>query len=426
MQIRFSNTRIQAGIQAGRNKPDKEGALRPGRDYTDKRYPNLLLRVGQRRTTWMHRRRRMVDGSRPGVKLGYFPELDTAAAVAKYQAEAARIARGEPAEDPHEEIQDLERRLRALKRQVEPSIELEELIEKFLAEYTPKSGRPLAPKTLKNYRHALVHHGLSGLDGKGSADEIQVEDIQQAVDEVKEESFSQALNLYKRLKTMFRWAVERRLLQKNPMDHVPSPGKCRERDRALDANELRHFWTAASELKPTAQAVLKMAILTWQRRTEIVEMSWREISEDGLWWYLPKERAKNHQANDIFLGTTARLILEQQHGRSRRFTYPAARTDKPMATSYATNICGRISRELHAAGKIRAPFKFHDLRRSAATLAAENEITRRRVVKKILNHRERDVTDIYDRSSMRPRVERALTDWDAYIRDLVGLKPGAF
>ena len=61
----------------------------------------------------------------------------------------------------------------------------------------------------------------------------------------------------------------------------------------------------------------------------------------------------------------------------------------------------------------------HDLRRTAASHMAGQGINRL-VVKKILNHTDRDITAVYDRHSYDAEKQAALFQWSEYLAGLVG------
>jgi integrase len=64
-------------------------------------------------------------------------------------------------------------------------------------------------------------------------------------------------------------------------------------------------------------------------------------------------------------------------------------------------------------------FKYHDLRRTAAShMTGDCEVTRF-VVAQILNHKESGVTQIYDRHSYDSEKRAALQKWDARLDKIV-------
>jgi integrase len=91
---------------------------------------------------------------------------------------------------------------------------------------------------------------------------------------------------------LFNWAVENDIITSSPIAGVRLPSQEGSRDRVLSDDELRKIWQAIPE--GPFGAILQLAILTGQRRTEISEMEWGEIHSETL--TLPKERSKKWPA----------------------------------------------------------------------------------------------------------------------------------
>ena len=66
-------------------------------------------------------------------------------------------------------------------------------------------------------------------------------------------------------------------------------------------------------------------------------------------------------------------------------------------------------------------FRFHDLRRTAASLMTGIGISRL-VVSKILNHVERGITAVYDRHSYDAEKRAALLKWERRAQHIVSAK----
>ena len=173
-EIRFSDSKIKS--------------LSPG-EYTDPRYPNLRLRVGRSqkkevsRATWGLRLRRQADGSRPWMKLGHWPELNCEVAALRYKEETARIAQGKPAKDLDQRIRELERQLREARRAAGQLLLFEDLVDRFLADYVPRSGIPLSKGAHQNYRIALKKYAVPRFRGQDASSLDQVE-MQAMIDEL--------------------------------------------------------------------------------------------------------------------------------------------------------------------------------------------------------------------------------------------------
>lgn len=393
-------------------------------DWSDTRHPNLIFRVGQRARTWIFRPPRRADGSRPGTKLGRFPEINLETAIRMYDDEKGRIARGDAHPDPDQRIRELEAELRALKRASGRLMTVGDLAERFLADYVPRSGRSLAPSTWRGYNCALRKHVLP-LWADRDIEQLEDVEIEQAVNDLGRTQKPTAIHVLRVLKTMFNWGARKKLIVANPCQHIIPPPSNR-RTRVLSPEEIRAAWEGFSEMKPLSGQTLRLLLLTWQRRCEVTEMTWSEVND--AWWTLSESRAKNRQPHLVFLAPTARDLIDRRRDvvpRESHFVFPGRyRLDRPLAKATVSWHCKLVSERLTAEGKIKAPFTVHDLRRTAATTARSIGADRR-VVKRILNHKSSSVTDVYDLYSMKPEVQEVLTLWDEYITDLVGLKRAA-
>ena len=74
------------------------------------------------------------------------------------------------------------------------------------------------------------------------------------------------------------------------------------RDQVLSNDEIGRIWNAAGD--DAFGTIIKLLILTGQRRSEISELRWSEIGADAI--QLPSERARDRRAHVIPLAPTAR------------------------------------------------------------------------------------------------------------------------
>ena len=86
--------------------------------------------------------------------------------------------------------------------------------------------------------------------------------------------------------------------------------KERARTRVLSDDEIRIIWPALAEAG-TFGALVKMLLLTAQRRDEVAQMSRNEIGEDGI-WTIPAERYKTKKPNFVPLSKAALAVIEAQ------------------------------------------------------------------------------------------------------------------
>jgi integrase len=216
------------------------------------------------------------------------------------------------------------------------------------------------------------------------------------------------------LSALFAWAMKEGLADSNPTVATNSFAE-QPRDRVLTDGEVRAIWNALPQ--SDYGAIIKLLALTGQRLTEIGDLRWSEIDFDKNVIRLPRERVKNNRAHEIPMSASVREILEARPRREGR-----------------DFVFGQGSRGFHgwAAPKIRldekikiAPWRVHDVRRSAATHMAELGV-QPHIIEQILNHQsghKRGVAGIYNRSTYANEMRRALDLWAAHVESLIEDKP---
>ena len=92
---------------------------------------------------------------------------------------------------------------------------------------------------------------------------------------------------------MFRWLREAPNVV-DPCAGMERPEGSQRRERVLNAkadvrraDELRWLWSAAGEVSEPFGSLVKMLLLTGQRRKEVAEMERRELSDDLATWTIP-------------------------------------------------------------------------------------------------------------------------------------------
>jgi integrase len=83
--------------------------------------------------------------------------------------------------------------------------------------------------------------------------------------------------------------------------------KARQRARILDDDELRSVW-AAAEGSGTFGAMVRIALLTAQRREKVATMRWADISSDGE-WTIPVEAREKGNARTLRLHDLGLAII---------------------------------------------------------------------------------------------------------------------
>jgi integrase len=107
----------------------------------------------------------------------------------------------------------------------------------------------------------------------------------------------------------FAWAVKRGMVAANPFVDLPTAKSVTKRERVLTDEELGEVWRAASEAPSPYGTIVRLLILTGQRRGEVAGLVWGELSDDLASWTMPGERTKNSAAHMVPLSPPVRDLL---------------------------------------------------------------------------------------------------------------------
>src|SRR5262249_40278954 len=227
------------------------------------------------------------------------------------------------------------------------------------------------------------------------------------------------------LSAFFSWAVTEGLLENNPVQGTAKLDEGGSRERILTSAELRELWSALED-EPNAQFadIVRLLILTGQRREEIGGLRWSEI-ERGL-IVLPPTRTKNSRQHEVPLSRQAKAIIERQPKRKGRdFIFGIGE----LGFSGWSDCKARLDQALLAArrkhnrkAKAMPDWRLHDLRRTAATQMAELGVLPH-VIELAINHvsgHKAGVAGVYNRSKMTDAVREALQRWADHVEAIVG------
>lgn len=223
------------------------------------------------------------------------------------------------------------------------------------------------------------------------------------------------------LSAMFAWAVGEGLCESNPVDGTNTASEAKSRDRVLSDAELAAIWNASPDTD--YGRIVKLLMLTAQRRDEIGCLSWSEIDGEGATALiaLPAERTKNSRPHDVPLSAAALDVLGgvvQRDGRDLVFG------DGEGGYSGWSRSKERLDEKL---GKAVKPWTLHDMRRTAATRMADLGV-QPHVIEAVLNHvsgHKGGVAGIYNRSTYATEKRAALDLWAGHVMLAVAQANGA-
>jgi integrase len=260
-------------------------------------------------------------------------------------------------------------------------------------------------------------------------DLITRQDVVGVVDDLERSSGKVAADRARvALSGLFGWAIDRGYLDNNPTLNVRSRAQNGARSRVLSEAELVEIWRACDGAGDFG-SIVRLLILTGQRRGEFGDLVWSEVDLDKRQINLPEHRTKNGRPHIVPLSSEALEVLNgvvRDEDRDLLFGRGAGGFGGWSKSKAELN--ARISKaRARAAHKAKATpmpaWTLHDLRRSFVTHISERGIAQPHVVEAIVNHvsgAKAGVAGVYNRASYLAEKRQALEVWGEHITALVG------
>jgi integrase len=301
--------------------------------HFDGRLKSFGIRVGKNRRTWI-----VVKGTnRTKVALGHYPALSLAEARKR-----ALVALGSP-HDPR----------------VVPTFP--EALAAFLDlnRWKPNSKKVL----VSSLRHFTWTRPLN---------KITHEDVAQAIEAIR--APSARAHALQDIRTFFNWCIPR-YLSSSPAQGIKKPPQP-SRTRVLSDDELKRVWLAAQEIGHPFGTIVRLLILTGQRKSEIGTLTWEQITDDRI----TLKETNNGREHTFPIGVFVSSLLSNVPAGARS-GYLFARLG---AADMPYNGYGYGLRLLHKLSGT-SDWTLHDLRRTFATGLASLGIPIH-VTERLLNH----------------------------------------
>ncbi len=301
--------------------------------------------------------------------------------------------------------------------------------------YLDTRERELRPRSFIEVKRHIEKH-FKPLHSRPIAD-ITRPEIVGVIDDLERDSGKVAADSARRaLGTLFAWAIDRGIVHATPMLHIKSRADGRGRERTLTPAELREVWQATNAVDDKGERrvsedyarIVKLLMLTGQRRIEIGALSWFEIFEvenaEAARIDLPGERTKNYLPHIVPLSRQAvGLLPGRRDGNDMVF----GRFDRGFSgwSKAKKEIDAAIQdarRKADPKAKPMPHWVLHDLRRTFVTLLGEEKIAPPHVIEAIINHvsgTKAGVAGVYNKALYLEERRQALVDWGAYVEGLV-------
>ena len=247
-----------------------------------------------------------------------------------------------------------------------------------------------------------------------------------------------AIKLADVIKRLGNWLVERDEIEVSPFSSMKPPADKVTRDRVLKDHEIRALWLATDEMGYPFGPLVKLLLLTGQRRNEIAGIQEDEIDKETASWVIPATRTKRVKRISLphlvplapavmeIVNTLPRFagphLLTTTSGRRpvSGFSKMKARLDAAVLASMKKDASERGEDPKKVMPL--APWRLHDLRRSCRTGLASLGVPEI-VSEKVLAHYPRGISKVYNVHDYADEKRDALARWAQRVQNIVSPPP---
>jgi integrase len=352
-------------------------------------------------------------GSRARLVLGVWPDTSIAEAHEKASAARALLRRGI---DPRRAGITFAQRLKSEKPAATgtPGFSVEHLAREFMTRHVQRRRR--RPEYVQRILDANVLPRWASRDART----IKPREVIELLDEIADRAPVMANRVAGLLSQMFRFGIHRAIVETSPVQLLYRPGgKEKPRSRVLSEEELKAFLRNLEDACRFQRLpdVLRLLLLTLQRRGELCSAEWREFDLEARTWTIPDEHAKAGKGHVLPLSDWAVEELRKLRAMapSSRYVLPNLDGTGPIDPKYITRSVARCLKRFKRHG-ITA-FTAHDLRRTGRTGLARLGVPVS-VAERVLNHARERIEATYDVHDYLDEKREALEKWARYLQHL--------
>lgn len=307
-----------------------------------------------------------------------------------------------------------------------------ETFEKKIEQYLRHRREAMKPRAFRELErhfndHAKPLHRLR-------LNEIRKATVAEVLGGVEESRGPVARNRFRsNLSAFFAWAITEGFLETNPVENTAKAEENGPRERVLTPLELAEVWMVLGT--DDFSNIVRLLILTGQRREEIGGLRWSEVDFERGLIVLPPGRTKNKRQHELPLSPQASAILVRRKalmegrasgvitlGRDTSLVFGEGQRGFSGWGYSKARLDERIAKQREAGGAKPMPkWTLHDLRRTAATIMAENLGVLPHIIEAILNHtggHKGGVAGAYNRARYTDEMRAALCNWALYVDEI--------
>jgi integrase len=280
---------------------------------------------------------------------------------------------------------------------------VEALAARFIAQHVETKNRPntirqvkqiFAVEILPRWKHLTVH-------------DITKRHVVALIDAIAEDRPTLANRARAVIGKWYNWMIARDVVRTlSPVAGVERPAPENPRERVLTEAEISALWRACGLLGSDFATLVKLLLLTGQRRNEIAFMRWSEIDIEKRLWTLPSARSKNKKQHTIPLSRQVWKIIEGRKSGDLVLDVKSLSRSKAALDALA-----------------RIPhWTLHDCRRTCVTQMAEIGIAPH-IIEATVNHiggHKAGIAGVYNRAEYADEKRDALQAWANHIDTIVG------
>ena len=348
-----------------------------------------------------------IAGTKRRVPLGSCSAISLAAAREAVQAMLGDVAKGrDPAADRKEAVR------KAREKAAQEALTLGVLVDKWEERHVADRRPGYAAEATRALRFAFAKHL------KSPAADLTCKAVKVTLNAIADKGKKATARLtgaYGR--ACYGWAIGKDLLSENPFAGIKLDAVA-SRDRVLSDEELVAIW-GATKGPGAYNAIVRMLLLTGQRREEVADMTWDEIAPDLSTWTIPASRAKNGVAHIVPFSSQAQAIVKAVPRLAKDNV-----DDKPefvfQGRAGAFNGFSKAKTALDDSSDVTG-WRLHDLRRTMAT-GLQKLGVRLEVTEAVLNHvsgSRAGIVGVYQRHEWADEKRSALNAWGAHVAAIV-------